>query len=74
MGRDKASTVAIPTSRMSFRMLSVRIEPELLKEIEERAKRMKVSVSDVVRSCLLTGLFLKDVDSSVRSRIGESLM
>ena len=73
MSRETACTDAEPRRKASFRMLSVRIEPELLNELHGKAARMKMNVSDLVRSYVLTGLFLHDVDAFLRSRAEEDL-
>ena len=49
-------------------VLELRMEPELLRAIREKAKTLNVQVSTLARWCVTTGLFLFDLNSFVRSR------
>ena len=49
-------------------ILELRIEPELLRSIQDKAKDLNVQVSTLARWCVMTGLFLFDLNSFVRSR------
>jgi predicted HicB family RNase H-like nuclease len=52
--------------------LKVRIDSELLDNVKEEAKRLGTDVSTYVRWCISTGLYLKDLNSFVRSKSEES--
>ena len=47
---------------------SVRIDPELLGSLEEKAEALGVHVETIARWCLLTGLYLFDLDAFIRSK------
>jgi len=49
-------------------ILELRMEPDLLRAIREKAKTLNVQVSTLARWCVTTGLFLFDLKSFVRSR------
>lgn len=52
--------------------LKVRIDPELLDNLKEEAKRLNTDLSTYVRWCIQTGLYFKDLNAFVRSKSGES--
>ena len=52
-------------------VLKLRIEPELLEKVKERAGDLGVDISTFVRWCIMTGLFLPDLNAFVRSKMGE---
>jgi predicted HicB family RNase H-like nuclease len=52
-------------------LLKLRIEPDLLERAQERADTLGVDLSTFVRWCVMTGLFLPDLNSFVRSKMGE---
>ena len=51
--------------------LKVRIDPDLLDSVKRKSKDLGTDVSSYVRWCLLTGLFLDDLNAFVRSKVGE---
>lgn len=51
--------------------LELRIEPEVLRAIREKADTLNVQVSTLARWCVTTGLFLFDLNSFVRSRSAD---
>ncbi|MFQ5885292.1 MAG: hypothetical protein ACE5IO_09355 [Thermoplasmata archaeon] len=51
--------------------LKVRIDPALLESINEKAKSLHTDMSTYVRWCIRTGLYLDDLNTFVRSKIGE---
>jgi predicted HicB family RNase H-like nuclease len=51
--------------------LKVRIDPELLENVKNEAKRLNTDVSTYVRWCVYTGLYLKDLNTFIRSKSGE---
>jgi len=51
--------------------LRVRIDPELLEAVKEKAKGLNADLSTYVRWCLLTGLFLDDLNAFVRTQKKE---
>lgn len=55
-----------------FEILRVRIDPDLLEQVKEEAKRLGMDVSTYVRWCIRTGLYFRDLNHFVRSRMGES--
>jgi predicted HicB family RNase H-like nuclease len=52
-------------------LLKLRIEPDLLQRAQERAEGLGVDLSTFVRWCIMTGLFLPDLNTFVRSKMGE---
>ena len=52
--------------------LKVRIDSEMLDHVKEEAKRLGTDMSTYVRWCIRTGLYLKDLNSFVRSKSEES--
>lgn len=55
-----------------FEVLRVRIDPDLLEQVKEEAKRLNTDLSTYVRWCIRTGLYFRDLNSFVRSRMGET--
>jgi len=55
-----------------FEVLRVRIDPDLLEQVKEEAERLGTDVSTYVRWCIRTGLYFRDLNYFVRSRIGET--
>jgi predicted HicB family RNase H-like nuclease len=53
------------------KVLRVRIEEELLKQIKEEAQKQDTDLSTYVRWCLRTGLYLEDLSHFLQSRIDE---
>ncbi len=52
--------------------IKVRINPELLEQVKDEAKKLNTDVSTYVRWCIRTGLYLEDLNSFIRSR-GEDI-
>lgn len=52
--------------------LKVRIDQELLEQAKEEAKKLNADVSTYVRWCIRTGLYLRDLNSFIRSKSGET--
>ena len=52
-------------------VLKLRIDPELLELVKEKARSLNLDVSTFVRWCIMTGLVLGDLNAFVRTRIGE---
>jgi hypothetical protein len=50
------------------KILKVRIDPELLDSVKAEADRLNTDVSNYVRSCIQTGLYLKDLNSFIYSK------
>jgi len=61
----------MPTEKRQTEVLKIRIDPELLELIKEKAKSLNLDVSTFVRWCILTGLVLGDLNAFVRTRIGD---
>ncbi len=53
------------------KILRVRIEEELLKQIKTEAQKQDTDLSTYVRWCLQTGLYLDDLSQFLQSRIDE---
>jgi len=52
-------------------VLTLRIDPELLELVKEKAKSLNLDVSTFVRWCIMTGLVLGDLNAFVHTRIGD---
>ena len=52
-------------------VLKLRIDPELLELVKEKAKSLNLDVSTFVRWCIMTGLVLGDLNAFVHTRIGD---
>ena len=50
------------------KVLKVRIDPELLDQVKDETKRLDIDVSTYVRWCIRTGLYLKDLNSFLKSK------
>lgn len=61
----------MPTEKRQTEVLKIRIDPELLELVKEKATSLNLDVSTFVRWCIMTGVFLSDVNSFVRVRLGE---
>jgi len=48
--------------------ISVLVEPELLRRIEEKAKSLNIDVPTFIRWCICTGLMLEDLNVFVKSK------
>jgi len=55
-----------------FEVLRVRIDAGLLEQVKEEAARLNTDLSTYVRWCIRTGLYFRDLNSFVRSRMGET--
>jgi hypothetical protein len=53
------------------KILKVRIDPDLLDQVKDETKRLDTDLSTYVRWCIRTGLYLKDLNSFLRSKSGE---
>ena len=51
--------------------LKVRIDPELLEQLKDETNRLNTDISTYVRWCIRTGLYLKDLNTFLRSKSGE---
>ena len=51
--------------------LKVRIDPELLEQLKDETKRLNTDLSTYVRWCIRTGLYLKDLNTFLKSKSGE---
>ena len=58
----------MPRESKQTEVLKLRIDPELLGLVQERAKALGMDVSTFVRWCILTGVVLGDLNSFVRTR------
>lgn len=54
------------------KVIKIRIDPELLDQVKDEAKRLNTDLSTYVRWCIRTGLYLEDLNTFIRSR-GEEL-
>jgi len=61
----------VPKDTKYTETLKVRIDPDLLDSVKAKSKELKTDVSTYVRWCLLTGLFLDDLNTFVRSKAKE---
>jgi predicted HicB family RNase H-like nuclease len=61
----------MPTEKRQTGVLKLRIDPELLELVKEKAKALNMDVSTFVRWCILTGIVLGDLNSFVRSKVGK---
>ncbi len=50
------------------KVIKVRIDPELLDQVKDEAKRLNTDLSTYVRWCIRTGLYLEDLNTFIRSR------
>jgi hypothetical protein len=56
------------TKGKNTRTLKVRIDADLFKQMEVEIDRLLTDMSTYVRWCIRTGLYLKDLNSFVRSK------
>ena len=52
-------------------VLKVRIDPELLRLVRQKAESLNLDVSTFVRWCIMTGLVLGDLNAFVRKKTGR---
>ena len=52
-------------------VLTVRISPDLLRALREKSKDLDTDLSSFVRWCLVTGIYLGDLNTFVRTRLRE---
>lgn len=53
------------------RVLRLLLDPELLRRLEDVARRLDTDVPTLAQWCLRTGLFLEDLNRFVRSKMAE---
>ena len=53
------------------KVLKVRIDPDLLEQLKDETKRLDTDLSTYVRWCIRTGLYLKDLNTFLKSKSGE---
>ncbi|UCE37688.1 MAG: ribbon-helix-helix protein, CopG family [Thermoplasmata archaeon] len=53
------------------KVLTIRIEPELLEEVKKKAKVQGTDISAFIRGCIRTGFYLKEMNVELRSRKGK---
>lgn len=58
----------MPREGKQTEVLKIRIDPELLALVREKAANVHVDVSTFVRWCILTGVMLGDLNSFVRTK------
>jgi len=54
-----------------IKTLRIRIDPELLENVENEAESLNIDVSSYVRWCIQTGLYLKELNIFIYSKSGE---
>jgi len=52
-------------------LLKVRVDPELLRAIREKANSLNMDLSTFVRWCIQTGLILSDLNAFLRSKMDK---
>jgi predicted HicB family RNase H-like nuclease len=50
------------------KVIKVRIDPELLDQVKDEAKKLNTDLSTYVRWCIRTGLYLEDLNIFIRAR------
>jgi hypothetical protein len=50
------------------KVIKVRIDPELLDQVKDEAKKLNTDLSTYVRWCIRTGLYLEDLNTFIRAR------
>ncbi len=53
------------------KVLTIRIDPELLEKVKKEAKIQGIDISEYIRGCLRTGLYMNEMSIALRSRKGE---
>ena len=53
------------------KVLKVRIDPDLLDQVKDETRRLDTDISTYVRWCIRTGLYLKDLNTFLKSKSGE---
>jgi predicted HicB family RNase H-like nuclease len=53
------------------KVLTIRIDPALFDEIKKEADVHDMDVSEFVRGCLRTGMYLNEMNITLRSRRGD---
>ncbi|UCG70127.1 MAG: ribbon-helix-helix protein, CopG family [Thermoplasmata archaeon] len=53
------------------KVLTIRIDPDLLEQLKREAKIQGMDISEYIRGCLRTGLYLNEMNIALRSRKGE---
>ncbi|UCG69527.1 MAG: hypothetical protein JSV09_00440 [Thermoplasmata archaeon] len=52
------------------KVLTIRMDPALFEEIKKEAESKDMDISDFVRDCLRTGMYLNEMNTALRSRRG----
>ena len=50
------------------KVLTIRMDPALFEEIKKEAGSKDMDISDFVRDCLRTGMYLNEMNTALRSR------
>jgi hypothetical protein len=57
--------------RIYSKVLTIRIDPTLLDEVKKGAELHNMDISEFVRGCLRTGMYLNEMNTALRSRKGD---
>lgn len=57
--------------RKYSKVLTIRMDPALFEEIKKEAESKDTDISDFVRDCLRTGMYLNEMNTALRSRRGD---
>ncbi|UCG69528.1 MAG: hypothetical protein JSV09_00445 [Thermoplasmata archaeon] len=53
------------------RVLTLRIDPALFEEARQEAESLDMDISDFIRDCLRTGMYLNEMNAALKSRRGD---
>lgn len=70
-GNNEILGVEMATKGRYSRVLTIRIDPALFEEARKEAESLDMDISDFVRGCLRTGMYLNEMNTVLRSRRGD---
>jgi predicted HicB family RNase H-like nuclease len=53
------------------KILTIRIDPALLEELKKEVESKDMDLSEFVRGCLRTGMYLHEMNTALKSRRGD---
>jgi hypothetical protein len=53
------------------KVLTIRIDPALFEELRKEVESKDMDISEFIRGCLRTGIYLHEMNTALRSRRGD---
>lgn len=63
--------VEMATKERYSKILTIRIDPALFEELRKEVESKDMDISEFIRGCLRTGMYLHEMNTALRSRRGD---